>query len=392
LKQDLIQKSAMLLEHCSGTIKKFEEFYSQSGQKYNIFKIADINNDEVKTCKVLTDLLSVNGKHCKGDLFLRQFIEIVNKETQSPFVVDTKKARVKNEYSTDIGRRIDIVIEDGNIFIPIEVKIFAGDQDKQVSHYAEFSRLRNKNKNIPVIYLTIEGHPPSNASKGEYITISWKEHILKWLNICLRNTEVEKSKPVFEVLKQLILSIKSFCGVSEDEKMENAIQSLVTQSDDNLKAAMAVKHAVDALIIEADDNSWKLFSTKILSQIQKTVPDAECPEPIEDWYYMNIPIRNGRYYFELNYNWGKLCIQRSESNTKGDLKEERALHKKMTDLTGIPSKDWEGFIWVSDKFTYPRFLNIEPELYSYELNKEYSGNMTEVVKLILNYINELNKA
>jgi len=166
LKHNLIQKSATLIEHCSDTIKKFEEFYSQSGQKYNIFKIADINTDEVKTCKVLTDLLNVNGKHCKGDLFLRQFIEIVNKETQSPFVVDTKKARVKNEYSTDIGRRIDIVIEDGNIFIPIEVKIFAGDQDKQVSHYAEFSRLKNKNKNVPVIYLTKAILLPTQAKEN----------------------------------------------------------------------------------------------------------------------------------------------------------------------------------------------------------------------------------
>jgi len=63
--------------------------------------------------------------------------------------------------------------------------------------------------------------------------------------------------------------------------MENAIQSLITQSNDNLKTAMVIKQAFETLISEADYNSWKLFSTKILLQIQKTVRDAECPPPIE---------------------------------------------------------------------------------------------------------------
>jgi len=110
---------------------------------------------------------------------------------------------------------------------------------------------------------------------------------------------------------------------------------------------------------------------------------------------MNIPIKNGRYYFELNYDWVKLCIQKSESNKESDANEEKALFNKMTELTGLPSKDWgKDFVWVnnSNKNTYPNLSNIEPELYYYRLNKEYLENRSEVVKLILNYVNELNKA
>ena len=390
MKKDIVQTSAFILEQCSSTIKRFDESYKQTGEKYNIFKVTNIFTDEVKICKVIGDLLNPKGSHYKGDYFLKYFIETINKKTSVPFAFNLNNVQVKNEYPTDINRRIDIVIEDGSTFLPIEVKIYAGDQENQVSHYAEFSRLKNRGKNIPVLYLTIEGKEPSNAKTGEYIPISFKNDILKWLNNCLRNNEIEKAIPVFEILKQLIASIKSFCGFSEDDKMEKAILELVTQSEDNIKAAMAITKAFESLLFEIDDNSWELFSTKMLSQIQKAVPDAE--SNVDDgWHYINIPIRNGRYYFELNYNWDKLCIQRSDSNKKGDLKEEKALHNKLTELTGMPGKDSDGFIWYSDKYTYPPFVNIEPDLYFYRLNKEYLENTTEVVNLILNFVNELNK-
>jgi hypothetical protein len=390
--KDKIQTAAFLLEQCSTTIKRFNESYKQTGGKYNIFKVTGISTDEVKTCKIIGDLLNPKGDHYKGDCFLKYFIDIINEKMPSPLILDTNNAQVKNEYLTDLNRRIDIVIEDGNIFLPIEVKIFAGDQEKQVSHYAEFSRIKNKNKNVPVIYLTIEGNPPSNANEGEYIPISFRNHILKWLNKCLRNADVEQAKPVFEVLKQLIASIKSMCGISEDEKMEKAIQGLITQSEDNVNAALAIKQAVDSLLSEANKSAWELFSTKIISQIQKTFPDACCDvDEGDNWYYLFIPIKNGKYLFGLNYDWCKIYIQVDESNKNLNPNEINALHKKMTELTGKPSKDWKDFIWANDKYSYPRFSNIEPELYFYKLHKDYLENTTEVVNMILSIANELNK-
>ena len=126
MKNDIIQTSAFLLEQCSTTIKRFDESYKQTGGKYNIFRVTDIFKDEVKTCKVIGDLLNPNGSHYRGDYFLKCFIELINEKISSPLVIDTNNAQVKNEYLTDLNRRIDIVIEDGNIFIPIEVKIYAG--------------------------------------------------------------------------------------------------------------------------------------------------------------------------------------------------------------------------------------------------------------------------
>ena len=263
----------------------------------------------------------------------------------------------------------------------------------QVSHYSEFSRLKNRNKNIPVVYLTIEGDPPSNANEGEYVAISFKQDILKWLNKCLRNADVERAKPVFEILKQFIASIKSFCGISEDEKMEKAIQGLLTQSEDNIKAGLAIQQAIGLLLEDAYNNSCELFSTKILSQIQRTFPEAGYDEDLEDkWWFIYIPIKNGKYSFGVNYDWKKIYITVDESNRNPDKKEINALSKKMTELTASPNKDWEDYVWGTDRYSYPRFSNVDPKLYFYKLNKEYMENTTEVVNLILNFVKELNNA
>ena len=386
-----VQTVKYLLKECSSTIKRYDEYYKQTGEKYNIFKITNISSDEVKMCKVIGDLLNPNGNHGKGDYFLKCFIDTINEKISSPLILNSKNAQVKNEYYTNINCRIDIVIKDGNIFIPIEVKINARDQEEQVSHYFKFSKMQNKDKDIPVIYLTKEGKPPSNARPGEYIPISFKHDILKWLNKCIKNTDEEKTKPVFAILKQLITSIKSICGISEDEKMEKAIQELIVLSEDNFKTALTIKQAVESLLTYSDEKSWELFSTKILSQIKNTIPEAGCDEK-DKWRYMYIPIKNGNYLFSLNYDWKKICIEIGESNYNSTRKDEIALSKKMEEETRMPNKNSDDYIWLSDKYSYPRFSNTEHDLYFYKLQKDYLENTTEVVSLILNFVEELNKA
>jgi hypothetical protein len=68
------------------------------------------------------------------------------------------------ECVTNENRRIDIVLEDGTIFVPIEVKIWAGDQPKQIHDYFEFARTKNSGNHVPVLYLTLDGHEPQDFS------------------------------------------------------------------------------------------------------------------------------------------------------------------------------------------------------------------------------------
>lgn len=174
--------------------------------------------------------------------------------------------------------------------------------------------------------------------------------------------------------------------------MEKAIQGLVTQSSDNIKAALAISQALDTILNEADEKAWDLFQTKVLSQLQKTFPSAASDEDTYDkWFYIYIPIKNGRYNFGLNYDWRKMYIT-DESNGNSNAKEINALNKKLTDLTGIPSRDWSDYVWGSDKYLYPSLKNIDTSLYLFNLSKEYLENTTEVVNQIISIAKELDNA
>lgn len=57
--------------------------------------------------------------------------------------MDTKladQAIVTAEYAIDDERRIDIVIEIGSYFLPIEVKIYAADQKSQCFDYYQYAK------------------------------------------------------------------------------------------------------------------------------------------------------------------------------------------------------------------------------------------------------------
>ena len=93
-------------------------------------------------------------------------------------------AVVTTEYLIDRERRIDIVIELGQRFIPIEVKIYAGEQKSQCYDYYTFAR--TKDKNAKVVYLTLSGYFPSKYSKEldgrcvpdeDIVCISFKDDI-----------------------------------------------------------------------------------------------------------------------------------------------------------------------------------------------------------------------
>lgn len=202
----------LLLQEISAISKKYELLNQKTGGYFNIFNIANITTDEVKICRVLYELISPKGRHYQGSTYLNSFIKFVlnidipEKELSS--------ARVFREYVIDEKRRIDLVIETSERFIPIEVKIYAGDQEYQCFDYAK------KAKNSKVYYLTRFGDNPSEYSaKGltktdhgyeEVITISFAYDILGWLEICVSQKETLKIASIREVILQLMAVIRFF--------------------------------------------------------------------------------------------------------------------------------------------------------------------------------------
>jgi len=87
----------------------------------------------------------------------------------SGITLDTANTKVTTEHRTNENRHIDIVIEDDKTFISIEVKIGAGEQKDQIKDYAQYTRKKNENRHVPVLYLTLDGHKSKTAADTDYV-------------------------------------------------------------------------------------------------------------------------------------------------------------------------------------------------------------------------------
>ena len=125
-------REEILLNNVKAISEKYEFLRRETGGDFNIFEIANISTKEVAICRVLHDLLSPNGSHHQGDKYLKLFVANVLK-LDDYAENGLANAKVYREYMTTAGRRIDLVIktETPSRFIPIEVKIYADEQEKQ---------------------------------------------------------------------------------------------------------------------------------------------------------------------------------------------------------------------------------------------------------------------
>jgi hypothetical protein len=383
---ELVQNAALLLQHSTEIIKNYDKLYQQKGLKYNIFEIAHISEKEVIMCNVIANLLNPKGKHCKGDLYLKLFWDIVSAKFGNPINLNTPDAKIITEYSTDAQRRIDIVIEDGNVFIPIEVKIWAKEQNGQVKDYAKYSRAKNKGKNIPVLFLTLDGKASETAHKDdEYVRISFKKDIVSWLKLCLKETETENTPPVREVIKQLLSAIKSIFGETEDEEMNKAIADLIMQSEETIRAAAEIDNVLDII----DEEKWELFAGVVFENVKTKFPEADIQENVDDWYDISVPIKNGAYTLYVNYDWKKIMVEKGKTKISKQTKEK--INRVMTALTSGSDYGNDGEWRAEETIRYPGMETADEAVYPYLLYKKYKQNPTEAANHIITMATELEK-
>ena len=161
-----------------------ENSSENSDNTYNIFEILGVEYNEVIVCRFIGDLLDPKGRHGLGCMPLKYFInDVLNGSAAEDKGLEN--ASVKLEEHIDNDRRIDIVIYWQEKKYPLEVKIWAGDQPKQLEDYYRYCFGDNKGNKI--YYLTPNGRDPSKGSKGELnineqiSCISFKKHIRDWL-------------------------------------------------------------------------------------------------------------------------------------------------------------------------------------------------------------------
>lgn len=230
-----------------------QEERNRKGENYNLFSILNIERYELKHSALIANLLDPKGSHGCGDAFLRAFFEIALKERAYPFE-DCTLPHSDTEYYTgpiagDTGGRIDILIQSSCYGLIIENKIYAGDQDKQLTRYDNYGKKTFGADGYRLVYLTLYGYDASKESTATksteevaYLRLSYAEDILRWLEQCAR---LAYDKPlVRESLNQYIRTIKQL--TYQDMNQEN-IEEIIDLAVDHPEVVATLSSKRDAI-------------------------------------------------------------------------------------------------------------------------------------------------
>ena len=152
---------------------------------------------------------------------------------------------------------IDILItNDSRQALAIENKIYADDQDRQIEKY--YKELKERYKDVHVLYLTIDGHDPSERSTGDhdeekYSTIAYGK-ILDWLELCQKRAYDEPE--LRESVAQYLHLIRKMTGNDRGREYMGELKKLLLQGN-NLIIARDLGDAVVGARVGAMHHVWR---------------------------------------------------------------------------------------------------------------------------------------
>ena len=225
-------------------ISKLDEMRAaddSSRANINILSILDKETDEVVMCKVLWAILDYKSGGRR--IYLGDFVcNVLGIEIPESGM---DGATVYREYCIpNNSRRIDLVIKTKERFIPIEAKIYAGDQSAQCADYLSYARNFCDEDDLMLYYLTADRHSPSYYSlagdqrlMSHIKLISWGD-VLSWL-LTIKGMNKDSEEIIGQYCKALeILLNRRKAGV------EMKIDELI-DSADGMRAAMEIERSID---------------------------------------------------------------------------------------------------------------------------------------------------
>lgn len=283
-----------LLSIVSTMSKNYEKITRLTGENYNIFSILNLTTNEVRTHSAfIGELLNTKGSHGQGDTFLKLFCDVVGIQnfntSNSKLTIEKYISRINEDYSE--GGNIDLIIEYlNNQAIIIENKINAVDQEKQLFRYHNYGK--QKYQSFSLLYLTLDGKDASDLSKNgltekDYIRISYKVEIKKWLEIC---KEKSVNHPLLrETIAQYLHLIKKLTFQTMNEQLEQEILTLITASGSNITSAINISNNLE----KAKKTLVSSFVEKICIKVKGNNPNVEIP------FKENLGIRFKGIIFEI---------------------------------------------------------------------------------------------
>lgn len=206
---------------------KLAELKNNENAKFNIFKVLKLDNHEIRHSNFLAWLLNPNENHGCKTLFLKEFLKHSIPDIDID-LYDFSDACIKTEYSTNLGRRIDILIysPQNNFVCVIENKYGSEEHDEQCRHYKDFIENISCFKNFThKYYIFLDINQPDkvlfeDTLKG-YNAITYKEVYIiltKLLSndvfnhdINIKNTINQYTSILKEKYRMLDSEIKNLC-------------------------------------------------------------------------------------------------------------------------------------------------------------------------------------
>lgn len=263
--KELIDKSKDLMK----------DYLSRDSSELNILNIIGKVADEHNHSKILNTLFTKIHPKNGRDSFITLFLKKIGIEN-----IDEDEFSVEREYRCDPYGQMDFKFESKNLCIVLEIKIYAEDGQNQLRRYEQYC-LENK-KDYKIFYLTLDGHKPSEQSiegfenENKLECISFKEHILPWLEDCLKLVKDEEIKASF--ILQYISTLKNLI---EEDKYKMA--GLIEKTED----ARAIVFLYEKVLKDEMQEILKNFLYGIGERIEKNKNVLEYihfDNSIEDYY------------------------------------------------------------------------------------------------------------
>ena len=398
--EKLLQKINSLLQE--ERILKQEK--DKRGENFNVFEIMHAQYDEVYThSAVIAALLNPKGKHGCNTTFLKLFMErLVEEHKESPATIvslsNLSSCNVQVEYSIgpveanyEYGGRLDLVIETAthDKAIIIENKIYASDQPKQLYRYKSYAERKYKSGNFSIVYLTLDGHSPSEDSiKGDryemvkdhdFICASYSSFILDWLAACK-----EKAASIPTVRETITQYHKLISKLTHQDMETSTKEKLLEQlaTKDNITAVFRIHNIFGDVLNQ-------VCNTELINQIKEIAEELDlqyacshknwCKRWEGQFFFYKPEWKSFYIGFEfMSDNLRNFCFgiryKPEAKGTASDIKNQIS-----TVLKNGSANDW----WASFKqFKYPNWDNegVFNKLYNGKIKEEIKSDITDLLK------------
>lgn len=337
------------------------------GEQFNIFKVCGVDHYELQHSKIIAELLNPEGSHGQGCLYLKLFMETYGSSIDVANL-DEKSIRVKREeWTTDYDGRMDIYVEyQGKPIVIIENKIFAGDQGAQLKKYRK-DAIQRGSVQSEIIYLTLWGDDasPDSGEGIDYIRMSYSEHIIKWMELC-----IEKSSQlplVRETLVQYRNHIKQLTQQDMNEQSKNELFEIMVKKHEEVDAI------INAAINAANDGYFAyLFNNYVKPDLQRFASDN------------GLDYIDGLFFTNKDWNGAKIGIDTQHVGCNCGIVYDGE-KEIQNNIWGNNSNWWPFGCFHGGLFHYWG----EQMLFSKIINKDFS---IEVINLVTKMLDDVKKA